>query len=271
MKINNSKSNLFRVCRSLAIHSAAEYWTRFPWFCVLLVSCSMTAIVRAEDPPKGPISVRPEVQNADWAVSWWMPRHEEKLKEKSKLKDCRLVWIGDSITHGWEGDGKDIWNDRYAKYDALNLGFSGDRTEHVLWRLQHGAVESLHPKLIVIMIGTNNAGHRQEPSEETAAGVKAIVEDLRQRLPDAKILLLGVFPRGDTNEDPMRQLNIKTNEIISKLADGEKIVFLDIGAKFLDADGNLPAEIMPDKLHPNRKGYEVWAQAIDEKLTDLLK
>lgn len=236
---------------------------------------AMASYACAQDPGKDvqvkSLSVRPEVQTAEWAVQWWMPRHEEKLKEKANLKNCQLVWIGDSITHGWEGEGKELWDARYAKFDALNLGFSGDRTEQVLWRLQHGAVEGLHPKLVVLMIGTNNAGHRQEPSEETASGVEAIVRELRERLPDSKILLLGIFPRGESPNDPMRQLNDKTNRLISKLADGEKIVYLDISRKFLDEDGKLPAEIMPDLLHPNKRGYGIWADAIDETLQSLLK
>ena len=227
----------------------------------------------AEDSSKTklPLSVRPEVQTAEWAVQWWMPRHEQKLKEKGALKNCQLVWIGDSITHGWEGEGKEIWSEKYAKYDSLNLGFSGDRTEQVLWRLDHGAVEGLNPKLVVLMIGTNNAGHRQEPSEETAQGITAIVQDLKKRLPNSKLLVLGVFPRGETPSDSLRKLNEKTNQLIAPLADNKQVFFLDISKSFLDSNGNLPADIMPDRLHPNRKGYELWAQAIDGKLGELLK
>ncbi len=238
----------------------------------LIASLGLSSWTRlAAEDPEPPQSVRPEAQTADWAVQWWMPRHEEKLKEKGNLKDCQLVWIGDSITHGWEGEGKEIWETRYAKYEPLNLGFSGDRTEHVLWRLDHGAVEGLKPKLVVMMIGTNNAGHRSEPSEQTAAGIQAIVEDLRKRLPESKILLLGIFPRGDGPEDALRKLCVDTNQRIAKLADGKQVLFLDISKAFLDDAGGLPAEVMPDKLHPNRRGYEIWAEAIDAKLTELLK
>ena len=258
--LNNTKSTLFPL--------------RTPGLAMCLLT-AMGAFAWAQDPAKDtnekPLSVLPEVQTAEWAVQWWMPRHEEKLKEKANLKNCQLVWIGDSITHGWEGEGKDLWNARYAKFDALNLGFSGDRTEQVLWRLQHGAVEGLNPKLVVMMIGTNNAGHRQERSEETAAGVEAIVRELRKRLPDSKILLLGIFPRGELPKDPMRQLNDKTNTLISKLADGKKIVYLDISPKFLDKDGKLSVEIMPDLLHPNKQGYGIWADSIDDTLQSLLK
>jgi beta-glucosidase len=223
----------------------------------------------AEDPVL-PLSVRPEKQTAEWAIEWWMPRHEQKLKEKEQLKDCELVWIGDSITHGWEGEGKEIWDEKFSSFHPLNLGFSGDRTEHVLWRLEHGAVEGLSPKVVVLMIGTNNAGHRKEPSAETAQGVRAIVGDLKKRLPDSKILVLAIFPRGDGEADELRQLCNETNAQISKLADGERVLFLDINKEFLDANGDLPADVMPDKLHPNRRGYEIWAKAIDKKLNELL-
>lgn len=217
-----------------------------------------------------PKSLQPEVQTAEWAVKWWMPRHEQKLKEKEQLADCQLVWIGDSITHGWESGGKEIWEQRYAPLKALNLGFSGDRTEQVLWRLDHDAVKGISPKLAIIMIGTNNAGHRKDPAAETAAGIQEIVAQLRQRLPKTKILLLGIFPRGETAEDELRKLNTETNAIIAKQADGKDVVFLDISNKFLDADGKLSKEIMPDLLHPNTKGYQIWSDAIADQVKALM-
>jgi lysophospholipase L1-like esterase len=267
MTINNSKSTVFAPRRAWLSRSLTRHLggLALGWGLV----CSGLAL--AEDPPAGPLSVRPVIQDAEWAVQWWMPRHEEKLREKANLKNCQLVWIGDSITHGWEGEGKELWKARYAQYDALNLGFSGDRTEHVLWRLQHGAVDGLSPKLVVMMIGTNNAGHRKEASAETAQGIRAIIADLRKRLPESKILLLGVFPRGENRDDELRKLCVKTNELIADAADGDRVVYLDISPKFLDDAGNLSAEIMPDKLHPNLKGYEIWAQAIDKQLTSMLK
>jgi len=252
MQINNSK------------------WFRRPTLAmgVALAMCSLPS--QAEDPQR-PLSVRPEVQTAEWAVSWWMPRHEQKLKEKSDLKDCQLVWIGDSITHGWEGEGKEIWNAKFAKFQPLNLGYSGDRTEQVLWRLEHGEVDGLSPRLAILMIGTNNAGHRKESSEETAEGIRAIVADLKKRLPKTKLLLLAIFPRGDGPDDELRRLNDKTNALISQLADDQSVYYLDIGSKFLDEAGKLPETLMPDKLHPNRRGYEIWAEAIEGKLADLMK
>lgn len=236
--------------------------------CVLVPSLELVAQETQES--EAVLATTPAIQDAEWAKPWWMPRHEEKLAEKDKAEQVDLVWIGDSITHGWEGGGKAIWDARYAPRHSLNLGFSGDRTEHVLWRLQNGAVEGIAPKAVVIMIGTNNTGHRQDPAEQTAAGVEAIVAELRERLPDAKILILAIFPRGETKEDGMRILNDQINAKICELADGEHVQFLDINDRFLDDDGNLPKDIMPDLLHPNEKGYEIWADAIEESIVQLL-
>lgn len=215
-------------------------------------------------------STTPEVQTAEWAVKWWKPRHEEKLKQKDAMEKVDLLMIGDSITHGWEGGGKAVWEKYYANRNALNIGFSGDRTEQVVWRLQHGEVDDISPKLAVIMIGTNNTGHRMDPPQEIADGIKMIIDELQSRLPDTKILLLGVFPRGETNDDRMRVNNIAVNGIIEKFADGKKIWYLDVSDRFLEEDGKLPKSIMPDLLHPNQKGYEIWAEAMEPKIKELM-
>jgi len=181
-----------------------------------------------------------------------------------------LIFIGDSITHFWERTGKDVWNKFYGKRNAVNLGISGDQTQHVLWRLDHGNIDGISPKLAVVMIGTNNAGNAHDTAEETAEGVKAIVDRLRAKLPQTKILLLAIFPRGPNSQDPIRQVNAKTNEIISKLADGKMVFYLDIGPKLLQADGTLGKDVMPDLLHPGPKGYEIWAEAIEPTVAKLM-
>ena len=158
-----------------------------------------------------------------------------------------------------------------ASRKALNLGFSGDRTEQVIWRLQHGEVDGIAPKLVVIMIGTNNAGHRKEKSEDTAAGVKAILDELGKRLPDTKCLVLAIFPRGAKPDDELRQLNDATNKILATYADQKRVFFLDINDKFLTADGTLPTDLMPDLLHPNEKGYAMWAEAMEPTVEKMLK
>jgi len=200
--------------------------------------------------------------------AWWVKRHESINERVKQGKD--LLMIGDSITHGWEGGGKATWEKYYAHRHALNIGFSGDRTENVIWRLQHGAVDGISPRLAVIMIGTNNAGHRQDKPEDTAAGVKAILTELRTRLPDTKCLVLAIFPRGEKTDDPLRQLNDATNQILKNMADDQRVFFLDINAEFLDDDGTLPKDLMPDLLHPNEKGYEIWAAAMEPTIKKLL-
>ena len=200
----------------------------------------------------------------------WMQRHES-FNARVKQGHADLIFIGDSITHGWEGGGREVWQRFYGSRNAVNLGISGDQTGQVLWRLDHGNIDGISPKLAVIMIGTNNAGHMpHQPAEEIAAGVKAIVGRLQTKLPQTKILLLGIFPRGADNNDPLRQINMTANEMFAKLADGKRVFYLDISPKFLCPDGTLSKQIMPDLLHPNAKGYEIWAEAIEPDVAKLM-
>lgn len=205
----------------------------------------------------------------------WKKRFET-MNEQAKRGEAKLIFVGDSITQGWETEGKEIWQDRYAKYNALNLGISGDRTQHVLWRLQHGNLDHIKPKLAVVMIGTNNTNADDNTAEEIAEGITAIVDTIKSKLPDANILLLGIFPRGE--KPTMRgQLNVnrdkidRVNVIISKLDDKQRVFYLDIAAKFLDVQGVISKDIMPDFLHLSSKGYEIWADAIDQRVKHLLQ
>jgi len=198
-------------------------------------------------------------------------RHEQFLKDKAALLEkgpIELVFIGDSITDGWRGRGKAVWAKNYAKYNTLNLGIGGDRTEHILWRVEHGELDGISPKALVMMIGTNNSGSH---ASDIIAGIRADVEIIHEKLPNTKILLLAVFPRSPKATDPVRAKLKEVNEDISKLNGQENVTYLDIGEKFLDKDGNLPKEIMPDYLHPNEKGYEIWAEAIEPTLDGLMK
>jgi arylsulfatase A-like enzyme/lysophospholipase L1-like esterase len=200
--------------------------------------------------------------------NWWKPRHENKVK-LAKQGGHDLVFIGDSITQGWEGKGKATWDKYYGNRKALNLGFSGDRTEHVLWRLMNGELENVDPKLFVLMIGTNNTGHRQDSPEQTADGIKLILELLQDRKPNAKILLLSIFPRAPKPEDGLRQLNDQINSRIKTFADGERIQWLDVSDAFLDDKNELAKEVMPDFLHPNDTGYDIWAKVMEERIAKL--
>jgi lysophospholipase L1-like esterase len=210
-------------------------------------------------------------------------KRHESFNVISKQGEAQLVFLGDSITHGWEGKGKAIWTKEWAPLKAANFGIGGDRTEHVLWRLEHGNFDGLKPKAIVLMIGTNNTGHQGRPqkelngavyectAEQTAEGIKAILAQLRKKCPDAKILVLGIFPRGADKNDKFRQQNEATNAIVKGFAEGQKVFFLDVGAKFLEPDGTLSKTIMPDLLHPNEKGYQIWSDAIKADVLALLR
>ena len=213
-------------------------------------------------------AVTPVPQDAQWAQSWWMPRHEA-VNERVAEGNVDLIFIGDSITHSWENAGKELWAKYYEPRKAVNMGFSGDRTQHVLWRLEHGNIAGLSPKLAVIMIGTNNSNGNDNTAEEIADGIIAICGKLRKELPEMKILLLGIFPRAE-KPCPQREKNEKASELASVIADGKMIHYLDIGGEFLEVDGTLPKEIMPDFLHPNTAGYKIWAEAIEGKVSKLM-
>ena len=151
----------------------------------------------------------------------------------------------------------------------MNLGFSGDRTEHVIWRFQNGAIDDITPKLAVVMIGTNNTGHRKEKARHTAAGIKRIISELKLRLPNTKVLLLAIFPRGADKEDELRKLNTEINQIIKSYGDDENVFFMNINEAFLE-DGTLPKSIMADLLHPNAEGYEIWGEAVEPMVKKLM-
>ena len=199
----------------------------------------------------------------------FLPAHERFVKIAQEGK-AEAVFLGDSITAGWAGQ-KDIWTKAFGAYTPANFGIGGDRTQHVLWRITNGELEApLKPKAIVLMIGTNNAG--ADNAEGIAKGITVIVETIRAKQPQAKILLLAVFPRGEkASPNPHRDKLKEVNTTIAKLDDGKNIHFLDIGEKFLQPDGSLTKEIMPDFLHLSAAGYQIWADAISPKLAELMK
>ena len=200
--------------------------------------------------------------------TWWRDRDREK-NNRLKEGNIDLAFIGDSITQGWEGNGKQVWESYYGARKAVNLGFGGDRTEHVIWRLTKGAWNQIKPKVAVLMIGTNNTGHKMQDPSQTAAGIERILNILKERSPKTKVLLLGVFPRGRAPHDRGRVINQGINQIIRRLADNDRVHYMDLGDHFLQSDGDLPASIMPDALHLNEEGYRIWAEAMEPKLKEL--
>lgn len=193
-------------------------------------------------------------------------RHEQFLA-RIKQGPVGVLMLGDSITDGWDNAGIQMWR-KFQPLQPANFGISGDRTEHVLWRIQNGELDGIAPKAVVIMIGTNNTGG--DKPEWIAAGVTKIVETVHAKLPNTKVLLLAVFPR-DTKDSGARKKVTAVNDIIKNLHDGNKTVFLDLTDKFLDAEGNIPKDIMPDGLHPNAKGYNIWYDAMMPTLEGLMK
>jgi beta-glucosidase len=212
-------------------------------------------------------AVTPETQKAKWSQSWWMPRHNA-VNERVAKGNIDLILIGDSITHWWDHH-KDLWAKYYAPRNTVNMGFGGDRTQHVLWQLENGAIDGIAPKLAVIMIGTNNSNRSENTAEEIADGIIAICSKLRTELPQTKILLLAIFPR-NAKPGAQRQKNATASKIASQIADGKMIHYMDINSEFLTDDGTLTKEIMPDLLHPNKKGYEIWAAAVEPKIAELM-
>jgi lysophospholipase L1-like esterase len=207
----------------------------------------------------------------DFRRGAWMDRHESFVAEARK-GGIDLLFVGDSITDSWRGTGRAVWNERFAPLKAANFGLSGDRTQHLLWRLQNGELAGLQPRAVVVLIGTNNIGQKDPETPASAiAGIGAVVAELRQRLPRARILLLGIFPRGEKPDDPLRGQIKEINAAAARLADGRAVTFLDVAGAFLDQGGTISREIMPDHLHLSAKGYERWANAIREPVARLLK
>lgn len=202
----------------------------------------------------------------------------ESFLARGKQGPIGVLFLGDSITQGWT-KAPHVWEHYYSKWQPANFGIGGDQTQHVLWRITEGKeIEKVDPKVIVLMIGTNNVGGHT--AEQIAAGVTAIVKELGQQKPKAKILLLGVFPRSgkkidaeatEAKADELQPKIKAINDIISKLDDGKTVHYLDIGKVFLDGDGNMPKKVMPDYLHLSSEGYAKWAAAIKEPVEKLMK
>lgn len=237
--------------------------------CFVLL-CSSTLIF-AKETSELSVALKPDLR----IDGWWFKRHGDnidKINNAAKNKDnIDLLMIGDSITHGWDGAGKKTWEKYYAHRKPLNMGFGGDRTEHVLWRLDYLPLSKIKPKAAVLMIGTNNIGHKSSSPKDTADGIKAIVGKLQKQYPDMRIIVLNVFPRGNKPDDGMRKKVDEINSYLPELLKGEKnVTLLDINHIFLDDDNVLPPEIMKDFLHPGPEGYVLWAKALEPTLAELI-
>ena len=227
------------------------------------------------------IAVRPPRANpavVPFLAPGFRAKHAANVEIAAK-GDIDVLFMGDSITDWWRNPGrpdvanppmagKAVFDKYFGGLKVANFGIAGDTTQGVLYRLRDGEGQGFQPKAIMLMIGTNNGGNCS--SAEIAEGVGAVVQEMRQDFPAAKILLLAIFPRANPG-DFIRKTVADVNPIIAKLHDGKNVFYLDIGGKFLQPDGTLAADIMADKLHPTEKGYEIWAEAVKEPLADLLK
>jgi beta-glucosidase len=228
-----------------------------------MLSCLIAALTIASAAFAGNTAIEP-VSNENNAN--WMARHQA-MNDRAKQGHVDLIYVGDSIVQHFDKQGKDTWDRYYAPRNGLNLGISGDRTEHVLWRLDHGNIDGISPKLAIVMIGQNNGG--SNTGEEIGAGVTAVVQKIHAKLPNTKILILAIFFR---REKPTEERDVltKANQIASKLADNKTIFYMDINKIFLRPDGSIPADLMPDFEHPSPKGHRLWAEAIEPKVAELM-
>jgi beta-glucosidase len=249
---------------------------------IALAEKALAAFIATADPPtkavltKYPSLLEVQPPRPNSAV---IPDLARQFRQKhssnvaiAKEGRAEVLFLGDSITDFWRNEngpfaGKAVFDKYYGGLNVANFGIAGDTTQGVLYRLQHGEGEGFSPKAVMLMIGTNNTGRNTAP--EIAEGIGAVVNQLRENFPEAKILLLAIFPRGGAN-DPVRKMIGEINASIAKLDDGEHVHYLDIGDKFLDDEGNIPKDIMVDGLHPSAKGYEIWAETVEAPLAELM-
>jgi lysophospholipase L1-like esterase len=237
--------------------SAATFWAS-----IAVALAALPGAARAADDP--PLKA---VSRKDNPV--WMARHAALLERAKKGAD--VVFLGNSLTQGWEGpDGGEAWKKHFEPLKAANFGAGGDRTEHVLWRVTEGQeLQGLKPKVIVLQVGGSNLAANS--ADEIVEGITALVRELSRQKPEARVLLLGLLPRGAKANDKFRDKIKEVNKGLDGLGDGKKVRYLDAGAKFLDKEGDLIEETMPDGLHPSAKGYALWAEAIKGPLEEMLR
>jgi lysophospholipase L1-like esterase len=234
-----------------------------------ILALSLTALVGLVSAPQS-LSAHSADEAAPRPDGGWKDRQKILNERAVQAGDkAKLIFIGDSITQGWESDGKEVWAKYYAHRNAVNLGIGGDRTQHVLWRLENGNIDGLKPKAAVLMIGTNNSNGEDNTPGQIADGIAAIVKKLRTALPDTKILLVAIFPRSE-NYTAQRGKLAMINQVVRRQADGKNVIWVDFGHEFLNNDGTLPGTLMPDYLHLSKKGYEIWAEAIEDQLSNIV-
>jgi lysophospholipase L1-like esterase len=226
-----------------------------PLLCLAFFAC-----LAPQDPKPAPVAVNSAVLPVARTESAILERQAEVLRRAKTGAKAPVVFVGDSITQGWEGDGAEPWQKYFAPLGALNLGVSGDRTEHVLWRLQQAPLTRLEPRVVVLLIGTNNLGHGTSDAEQTLAGVLAVIALLHAQAPQAVLLVHEIFPRGE-RMNPLRGDIAQINQVLRGLADAKTRV-LGFSDRWVRADGTISAQSMPDFLHLSPAAYAQWAEAL---------
>ncbi len=226
---------------------------------------SLTSPAIQGTPTDRPVAVVPAPRTDEGGAR----RQAECLRRVRESEPTKVVFLGDSITEAWEHAGASVWKEHIAPFGALEIGVGGDRTEHVLWRLAEAPLTRLEPRAIVLMIGTNNLGHGSSNAEQTLAGVRRVVAVLGEQCPRATILLVDIFPRGE-RMNAMRGDIAQINQALTRLDDGTHVRFVRVGDRFVEDDGSIRAETMPDFLHLTESGYRTWADAIVPELTRVL-
>jgi beta-glucosidase len=205
----------------------------------------------------------------EWQAERFQQMHRSFV-ERARQGNVGVVFLGDSITEGWGvGENKAIWERTFGKYQPANFGISGDKTQHVLWRIENGELDGIDPKVAVLMIGTNNIG--SDSPDDIRLGVTRVVEAIHRKLPRTQILLLGVFPRGASATDSARADVRAINQGLAQLDDRVRTRYLDIGDRFLATDASITKDIMPDALHLTAKGYQLWANAMQPLLAQMVE
>ena len=212
----------------------------------------------------------PQVTPAPKEQAWWQQNHE-KFVAQAKQGGIEVLFIGDSITERWATDGKAAWEKHFAPLKAANFGIGGDKVEHILWRAQNGELNSLKPKVVVLLAGINNTwgckrDEQQARGEFIGAGLADILKIVRAKLPEAKVLLLAILPLADGRAPCVKV----ANERLEKLADGQQVRFLDLVEKLAPGNGQASKDIMPDGVHLSPKGYELWAEGLLPVLQNML-
>jgi lysophospholipase L1-like esterase len=239
-----------------------------PLFPLGIVTLALLVTGTSHAPPPDNPAVAPEPRPGPW-----LKQHEGFVAVAAR-GGVDLLFLGDSITALWDKTAPAVWSRYYAPRKAANFGIGGDRTQHLLWRIDHGELDGIKPRVVVLMIGTNNVPN--QPEDQVFDGIKAVIDRVRLKLPDSKILLLGLTPRG-LNRDPSQVTTAPDPRInalnarLAKLEDASRLRYLDLGPALLDGSGQLVQTTQPDFLHLARKAYQTWADAMEPTLWEMMR